>query len=139
MNKLAYTLLIALGVASLPAMADVASAQKLADKYAAFAKNINPDSKPSADAGKTFFNRKLVVRGKEISCSSCHTGNPAAIGKHITTNKPIKPLAPSVNSARFSDVDKVEVNFEKHCMDVIGKDCTAQEKADYITYLLTVK
>lgn len=139
MNKLAYTLLIALGVASLPVAADVASAQKLADKYAAFAKNINPEAKPSAEAGKTFFNRKLTVRGKEVSCSSCHTDNPAAVGKHITTKKAIKPLAPAANPARFSDVDKVEVNFEKHCLDIIGKDCTAQEKADYITYLLTVK
>ena len=139
MNKIAYTLLVALGVASLPAMADVASAQKLANKYAAFAKNIDPNAKPSAEAGKAFFNRKLLVRGKEVSCSSCHTENPAANGKHITTNKPIKPLAPSANSARFSDLDKVEVNFEKHCMDILGKDCTAQEKSDYITYLLTVK
>ncbi len=139
MNKLVYTLLLALGVVSLPAMADVASAQKLADKYAAFAKNIEPAYKPSADAGKAFFTRKLLVRGKEISCSSCHTDNPAAKGKHITTGKAIKPLAPSANAARFSDLNKVEVNFEKHCLDVLGKDCTAQEKADYITYLLTVK
>jgi cytochrome c peroxidase len=139
MNKLAYTLLVALGVACLPAMADVASAQKLADKYAAFAKNIDPAFKPSADAGKAFFNRKLLVRGKQVSCSSCHTDNPAATGKHITTGKPIKPLAPSVNAARFSDLDKVEVNFGKHCLDILGKDCTAQEKTDYITYLLTVK
>ncbi len=139
MNKLAYTLLVALGIASMPAMADVASAQKLADKYAAFAKNINPAAKPSADAGKAFFLRKITVHGKEVSCSSCHTENPAANGKHITTGKPIKPLAPSANKARFSDIDKVETNFEKHCLDIIGKDCTAQEKADYITYLLTVK
>ncbi len=138
MNKIAYTLLIALGVASLPAMADVASAQKLADKYAAFGKNIDPAYKPSADAGKAFFNRKLLVRGKEVSCSSCHTENPAANGKHIATGKAIKPLAPSANAQRFSNLDKVETNFTKHCQDILGKDCTAQEKADYITYLLTV-
>jgi cytochrome c peroxidase len=139
MHKYLYSLLVALGVVSLPVHADVASAQKLADKYAAFAKNINPEYKPSAEAGKAFYTRKIVVRGKEVSCSSCHTENPAAEGKHITTKKPIKPLAPSANPARFSNLDKVETNFEKHCIDVLGKDCTAAEKADYITYLLTVK
>jgi cytochrome c peroxidase len=139
MQKLAYTLLLALGVASVPAQADVASAQKLADKYAAIAKTINPSAKPSAEAGRAFFTRKILVSGKEISCSSCHTDNPAKQGKHIKDGKPIKPLTPTVNPKRFSDLDKVEVNFEKHCLEVLGKDCTAQEKADYITYLLTVK
>ncbi|MCX7628285.1 MAG: DUF1924 domain-containing protein [Methylophilaceae bacterium] len=139
MPKYVSSLLVALGVVSLPVYADVASAQKLADKYATFAKNINPDYTPSAEAGKAFFNRKILVRGKEVSCSSCHTENPAAEGRHITTKKPIKPLAPSVNTARFSNLDKVETNFEKHCYEVIGRDCTAAEKADYITYLLTVK
>lgn len=139
MQKLAYTLIIALGVASIPALADVESAQKLADKYTSIAKNINPSYKPSADAGHAFFTRKILVHGKEVSCSSCHTENPANQGKHIKDGKPIKPLAPSVNPKRFSDLDKVETNFEKHCLDVIGRDCTAQEKADYITYLLSVK
>ena len=60
-------------------------------------------------------------------------------GKHIVTKKPIKPLAPSANPERFSDVAKVEKNFEKHCLEIIGRDCTAQEKGNYIAYLLTVK
>lgn len=139
MQKFAYTLLLALGVASLPVQADVASGQKLADKYAAVAKTIDPNFKPSADAGRAFFTRKILVHGKEVSCSSCHTDNPANPGKHIKDGKPIKPLAPSVNPKRFSDIDKVETNFEKHCLEVIGKDCTAQEKTDYITYLLSIK
>lgn len=145
MQKIAYTLLIALGVISFSAQADVASAQKLADKYMAFAKNIQPDAKASADAGKAFYNRKITLKGKEVSCSTCHTENPAAVGKTaagfkgIEAGKPIKALAPSANPARFSNVDKVEDNFTKHCENILGKDCSAQEKADYITYLLTVK
>ena len=139
MQKYAYILLTALGVVSFSAQADVASAQKLADKYMTFAKNINPSAKASADAGKAFYTRKIVVQGKEISCSSCHTDNPAAQGKNVKDGKAIKPLSPVANAKRFSDLDKVETNFEKHCLDILGKDCTAQEKADYITYLLTVK
>ena len=74
-----------------------------------------------------------------MACASCHTANPAKPGKHIITGKPIKPLAPHANSARFGDLDKVEKNFEKHCLDVIGRDCTAQEKSNFIAYLLTVR
>jgi len=33
----------------------------------------------------------------------------------------------------------VEENFTKHCNEVIGADCTAAEKANYIAYLLTEK
>lgn len=140
MRNTSFALLIALGLASFSVMADSASAQKLADKYASIAKNIDPASKGlSADAGKAFFNRELTIRGKQVACASCHTSNPANTGKHIVTGKPIKPLAPSVNTQRFSDVEKVEKNFEKHCLEIIGRDCTAQEKGNYIAYLLTVK
>ena len=134
------TLYIALEIASVAAQADEASAQKLADKYAVIAKNIDPASKGlSADDGKAFFNRELTIRGKQIACHSCHTENPANHGKHAVTGKVIQPLAPSANPKRFGNLDKVEKNFEKHCLDIIGRDCTAQEKGNFIAYLLTVK
>lgn len=140
MRKTSLALFALFGIASFAAQADSASAQKLSDKYAAIAKHINPASKgASAEDGKAFFNRENTVRGKQVACASCHTTNPADPGKHISTKKAIKPLAPSTNPERFSDLDKVEKNFEKHCLDVRGRDCTAQEKADYIAYLLTVK
>ena len=87
-----------------------------------------------------FFNRKIKgPNGKETACASCHTQNPANEGKHIVTGKKIAPLSPNVNPKRFSDIDKVEENFTKHCNEVIGTDCTAAEKANYIAYLLTEK
>ena len=134
------TLFIAMALASVAAQADQASAQKLADNYAVIAKNIDPASKGlSADDGKAFFNRELTIRGKQIACASCHTANPADAGKHAVTKKVIQPLAPAANAKRFSNLDKVEKNFEKHCLDIIGRDCTAQEKGNFIAYLLTVK
>lgn len=142
MRKYVLALMLACGIVSVPAQADVAGAQKLADKYAAIAKNIDPNSKGlSADAGRAFYTKELTLHGKtgKISCSACHTDNPANEGKHMVTGKKIKPLAPAVNQDRFASIDKVEKNFEKHCMDVIGRDCTAQEKGDYIAYLLSVK
>ena len=141
MKKTNILIAALLGFMAISAHADVTNAVKLEKKYAAIAKTANPEySSPSAVDGKFFFNRKIkLANGKEAACASCHTSNPADEGKHIVTGKPIKPLSPNVNYKRFSDVDKVEEQFTKHCNDIIGSDCTAAEKANYIAYLLTEK
>jgi mono/diheme cytochrome c family protein len=140
MKKIAYSLTCLLAVCSINVYADVATAEKLVSKYTTYAKNIDPNSTgASADEGKAFFNREITVKGKQVACASCHTANPADTGKHIVTGKPIRPLSPVVNEKRFASIDKVESNFTKHCNDIIGRDCTAQEKANFISYLLTVK
>jgi hypothetical protein len=89
----------------------------------------------SAPRGETFFKAK---HGGEWSCSSCHTENPAAQGKHAKTEKVIKPLAPSANAERFSDPEKVAKWFKRNCKDVLERECTAQEKGDVMTYLMAV-
>ncbi|MCX7628289.1 MAG: DUF1924 domain-containing protein [Methylophilaceae bacterium] len=140
MRKTACFLMLALGALSLNAQADVETAKAFAKKYAAIAKNINPDFKGFLpDMGRNFFKREFTLKGKQVSCSSCHTDNPANPGKHIVTGKPIKPLSPVVEKSRFSDLEKVEKNFTEHCNNILGRDCTAQEKGNYIAYLLTVK
>jgi mono/diheme cytochrome c family protein len=113
------------------------NAQKLAAKYIDSAKMVNPTFTPSFVAGKQFYNRKFNTNGHEVACASCHTQNPANTGKNIVTSKPIKPLSPVVNPNRFTDIAKVEDNFIDHCNDIIGADCSAEEKANFITYLLT--
>ncbi|MGZ8257961.1 MAG: DUF1924 domain-containing protein [Methylotenera sp.] len=141
MKKLNIVLAALLGFTAYSAQADVANAEKLAHKYSVIAKSVNPDyAGPSAADGKFFFNRKIkLANGKEMACASCHTSNPADEGKHIVTGKAIRPLSPVVNFKRFADIDKVEEQFTLHCNDIIGSDCTAAEKANYITYLLTEK
>ena len=140
MKKLSFILATLLSITAFSAHADVDTAKKLADKYAVIAKNINPASTGLSDEdGKNFFNRELTIKGKQVACASCHTTNPADNGKHMVTGKPIRPLSPTVNDKRFTSVDKVEKNFTKHCNDIIGRDCTAQEKGNFIAYLLTVK
>ena len=89
----------------------------------------------SAERGKSFYRNK----GKhDLSCSSCHTDNPAAEGKHAETGKLIKPFAPAANPERFTDMKKVKKWFRRNCNDVLDRECTAQEKGDLLTYLLTV-
>ena len=90
----------------------------------------------SGARGEKFFKEK---HGNEWSCSSCHTDNPAAQGKHAKTGKSIQALAPAANAERFTNLKKVDKWFKRNCNDVIDRVCTAQEKGDVLTYLLTVK
>ena len=92
--------------------------------------------KASASRGEQFFNSK---HGKEWSCASCHENPPNHETKHIVTGKIIKPLAPSANPARFTDEAKVDKWFKRNCNDVLGRECTAQEKADVLAWLVSVK
>ena len=86
--------------------------------------------------GEQFF--KSQHNGGDWSCASCHTDNPAAAGLHTVTKKEIEPMAPSVNPARFTNTSKVEKWFKRNCKDVLNRECTAQEKGDVITYLMSL-
>ena len=92
--------------------------------------------KASPARGEQFFNTK---HGKEWSCASCHENPPNHDTKHIVTGKVIKPLSPNANAERFVDQAKVEKWFKRNCNDVLGRECSAQEKADVLSWLMTVK
>ena len=127
------TLLAALALA-LPGLAS--AAHPIQDSYRAQAKQDNPAFKDfSAAAGQKLYNNK----GAELSCASCHTDSPLAAGKHAKTNKDILPLAPAANPKRFSDAAQVEKWFKRNCNDVLSRACTAQEKGDFMAYVLSVK
>jgi hypothetical protein len=46
-------------------------------------------------------------------------------------------MAPSANKERFTDVKKIEKWFKRNCNDVLARECTAQEKGDFLKYLLS--
>ncbi len=85
--------------------------------------------------GEQFFKSR---HGSDWSCSTCHTDDPTAMGKHTVTQKPIEPMAPSANPQRFTNPAKVEKWFKRNCKDVVKRECTAQEKGDVLTYLLSL-
>jgi hypothetical protein len=89
-----------------------------------------------ADRGQALFNQR---QGGEWSCASCHGTPPTAQGKHANTGKPIAPLAPAFNPKAFTDTTKVDKWFKRNCNDVLGRECEAQEKADVLSWLMTVK
>jgi hypothetical protein len=73
------------------------------------------------------------------ACSTCHTTDPAQTGQHAITGKPIKPLTPAANPDRLSDPAKVEKWFTRNCKEVVGRECTAGEKADFIAFLMEAR
>jgi hypothetical protein len=85
--------------------------------------------------GQQFFTTK---HGREWSCSSCHGVVPTQAGKHASTGKPIAALAPAFNTDRFTDAAKTEKWFRRNCNDVVGRECSAAEKANLLAWLLTL-
>jgi hypothetical protein len=93
---------------------------------------------PSPERGEKMFNTNF---GRELglSCSSCHGAVPTKRGKDEVTGKAINPLAPAANPARFTDKSKVDYAFQMNCRDVVGRECTAAEKADVLSWLISLK
>ncbi len=69
------------------------------------------------------------------ACTSCHTGDPRNNGRNAKTGRAIDPVAVSVNPVRFTDAAEVDRQFIRDCKSVLGRDCTAQERGDYITFM----
>lgn len=117
-----------------------ATPQELIKQYEVQAKQENPAfSGFSENRGASFFRtERMHSDGKKVSCSTCHTADPRNQGK-TRANKLIEPMAPIANPQRFTDAAKVEKWFGRNCKDVLERTCTAQEKGDYIQYLVNVK
>ncbi len=113
-----------------------AAANPVLDGYRTAAKQENAAFKDfSVAAGQKLYATKVG----EMACASCHTDSPLAAGKHAKTNKEILPLAPAANPKRFTDAANVEKWFKRNCNDVLSRACTAQEKGDFMAYVLSVK
>ncbi len=125
--------LVLLASLSLPLLA---AANPVQDTYRAAAKQENAAFVDFSSArGEAFYQAKSAG----ASCASCHGDSPKAHGKHATTGKDILPMAPVANADRFTDSAKVEKWFKRNCSDVLKRACTANEKGDFIAYLLSVK
>lgn len=94
----------------------------------------------SAEEGRKLYNAKRTHSQKkeERSCTTCHTANPAATGK-TTAGKVIEAISPVANPERFTDPKKVEKWFKRNCEWVLERECTAKEKGDFITYMMSLK
>jgi cytochrome c peroxidase len=114
-----------------PALA--ATPAELLAAYSAEAK-----ATPSPERGQKMFTTNF---GGQMgwSCSTCHGAVPTKDGKDDVSEKKIKPLAPAFNPERFTSRTKVENAFRLNCKDVVGRECKAGEKADVLSWLITLK
>ncbi|MEW6611657.1 MAG: DUF1924 domain-containing protein [Pseudomonadota bacterium] len=125
-------------LSALPAFA--ATPEALLQHYTQQARQENPAfSAFSAERGRQFYQAEhRSPRGEAVSCATCHTADPRRPGR-TRANKVIQPLAPAINGERLTDLAKAEKWFRRNCHDVLGRECTAQEKGDFVRYLLSVK
>lgn len=85
------------------------------------------------DAGAGAALWRKTFDGK--SCASCHATSPRDPGINERTGKAIKPMAPSVNPGRLTDVRQVKKWLSRNCKSTLGRECSVQEKGDILTWL----
>jgi hypothetical protein len=134
----------------------------LLDQYAEQARAADPSfERFSAERGAAFYVRRHQVEEMgSVSCASCHQSDPRKTSQahhdqipcrachvvftrqpegHRPTRRELPPLAPSANPERFTNEWRTEYWFGYNCKLLLGRECTAQEKGDLITWLLTIK
>lgn len=124
---------VTLSLAALAAVA--ATPAQLLEEYTAQAARQSPGFQPSARRGAEFYVRRFAVSEKMPACAACHTERPDQAGRHVVTGKAIRPLAPRAEGARFTDAAKTEKWFRRNCTEVLGRECSAAEKADFIRFV----
>jgi hypothetical protein len=83
---------------------------------------------------RTFADAKS---GEKRRCSTCHHEDLRRTGKHAVTGKVIEPLAPSANPKRLTDPEHIEKWFARNCKWTLGRECTPQEKGDFLVMIRT--
>lgn len=90
----------------------------------------------SAERGKALHNQAFAGGKPDTpACASCHGKDPRAAGRN-PTGKAIEPVALSATPSRYADAAKVEKWFKRNCNEVLGRECTPQEKGDWLAYMV---
>ena len=120
----------------LPAFAAGGPREDLLTRYAAQARSGFDVSRFSAERGQALHTRKFGGGKPDTpACTSCHGPDPRRPGQ-TPAGKPIDPVAVSAAPARYTDPAKVEKWFKRNCSEVLGRECTAIEKGDWLTYMM---
>lgn len=107
--------------------------ERLQSYQSAGAKNFD------ATAGQLLWARQYEQAdgSKARACSSCHTSDLRQAGKQINTGKTIEPMSLAVNSQRLTDADKIEKWFGRNCKWTMNRECSAQEKGNFLKFILS--
>lgn len=161
-SSCAWLFFLLLGMSALPA-AKAGTVEELLGRYRAHAQAESPEFRGfSVEDGRSFYVRKhpLPVVG-EVGCVSCHLDDPRrSVMRHRTKilcrachviddaehpdplhakKREIEAFAPVANPRRFSDPDLVEKWFQLNCGYLLKRPCTAVEKGNLLTWLLSLQ
>lgn len=70
------------------------------------------------------------------ACTSCHGATPRSSGR-TPAGKAVEPMALSLSPTRYSDAAKVDKWLTRNCRDVLGRECTAREKGDWLSFMFS--
>jgi len=128
-----WTFILAL-LAAFPAQASEAVVSQVLEGYRA-----EGAGDFSAERGRQMWTQQQTDQetGKPISCATCHTENLSQAGSHARTGKRIEPMAASANPEGLNDPKKIEKWFLRNCKGTLGRECTSQEKGDFLSYFLS--
>ena len=154
------------GIACLLLAASAAHADTPQDILAVYATQARADDPAfagfSAERGHAFYIEPHAVKGAGVwSCASCHLKNPRYSvlahrtdipcrachvihdwehpDPHTAKKRVIDPFAPSANPQRLSDGHRAETFLRVNCLLLLKRECTALEKGDVITWLMTIE
>jgi Domain of unknown function (DUF1924) len=131
-------LILALLVGAVPYAAANAARDALLAELAAQAKAADAAFTGfSTERGAQFYAAKHAGGKPETpSCTTCHNTSPHQPGK-TRVGKDIAPMAVSKTPDRYTDPEKVATWFRRNCTSVLGRECTAVEKGDFLTFMLS--
>jgi len=91
----------------------------------------------SAQKGEHLWRQEVVSAkdGRSRSCSTCHGDNLRSAGKHAKTGKAIEPLSPAANAERLTSAKKISKWLKRNCKWTWGRECTPQEKGDFLSFI----
>jgi hypothetical protein len=112
--------------------------EDLLRQYAAEAKTAAPAFAGFSAARGEALHHKAFAGGKPDTpaCTACHGKDTRAAGR-TPAGKAIEPVAVSAAASRYTDPAKVEKWFKRNCNEVLGRECSAQEKGDWLSFMLT--
>lgn len=89
----------------------------------------------NAKKGSQMWAKTFIVRNKKKKCAACHHIDITKSGTHNRSGKYIDPMAAWTQPSRYTDVKKVEKWFKQNCKATWGRECTPQEKGDFLMFL----
>ena len=104
--------------------------------YAVAAKAANPAFAGFSAARGKSLHTQAFGGGKPDTpaCTSCHGNEPRGAGR-TPAGKAVEAMALSVSPTRYADAAKVEKWFKRNCNEVLGRECSAQEKGDWLSFM----